>query len=168
MTFTLSCTCSLNKVKTLKLSWLMGKTKSLKALPNIYLMIHGLNTFGLIMSKLICELTLNPLLLFHHVVHIPNYSLLELNTNDGLSNPMWVLCILLLICGWWVSTSVTFKPRHTNINWILPWGIEMLVLFGNKGASRSMNWLINVEIHNNGYKTIHAQDWNEETWVYRK
>jgi hypothetical protein len=29
-------------------------------------------------------------------------------------------------------TSATFKPRHISINWVLPWGIETLVLFGNK------------------------------------
>jgi len=54
------------------------------------------------------------------------------------------------------STSATFKLGHTNINWVLPWGIGMLVFFGNKGASRLMNWLINVEIPNNGCKTLHA------------
>jgi hypothetical protein len=53
-------------------------TRSLKASPNICLVIHGLGTFGLIISKLECELTFNPLLLFHHVVHIPKYSLVEL------------------------------------------------------------------------------------------
>jgi len=55
-----------------------GKTRSLKVSPNICPMIHGLSTFGPIISKLVCELILNPLLLFHHVVHIPKYSLLEL------------------------------------------------------------------------------------------
>jgi hypothetical protein len=45
---------------------------------NICRMIHGLGIFGPIISKLVCELTFNPLLLFHHVVHIPKYSLLEL------------------------------------------------------------------------------------------
>jgi hypothetical protein len=34
--------------------------------------------FGPIISKLERELTLNPLLLLHHVVHIPKYSLFEL------------------------------------------------------------------------------------------
>ncbi len=45
---------------------------------NICPMIHGLDTFGPIISKLVQELTFNPLLLFHHVVHIPKYSFLEL------------------------------------------------------------------------------------------
>ncbi len=55
--------------KALKPPWLVGKTRSLKASLNIYLMIHGLDIFLPIISKLVCELTLNPLLLFHHVVH---------------------------------------------------------------------------------------------------
>jgi hypothetical protein len=58
----------------------MGETRSLKASPNIYSVIHGLNSFGPIISKLVHELTLNPLLLFHHVVHVPKYSLFELKT----------------------------------------------------------------------------------------
>jgi hypothetical protein len=40
--------------------------------------IHGLDIFGPIISKLVCELTLKPLLLLHHVVHNPKYSLFEL------------------------------------------------------------------------------------------
>ncbi len=56
----------------------MGKTKSLKASPNIYPVIHGLDIFGRIIPKLVYELTLNPLLLLHHVVHIPKYSIFEL------------------------------------------------------------------------------------------
>jgi hypothetical protein len=78
MTFTPSCTCPLNQVKTLKPSGLVGKIRSLKTSRNIYLVIHGLGTFGPIISKLVCELTFNPLLLFHHVVHILKYSLFEL------------------------------------------------------------------------------------------
>ncbi len=27
------------------------------------------------------------------------------------------------------STSATFKPRHININWVLPWGIENIGSF---------------------------------------
>jgi hypothetical protein len=57
-----------------------------------------------------------------------------------------------------VSTSATFKPWHTNINWVLPRGIETLVFFGNKKASRSTNWLVSVEIHDNDYKTLHAHN----------
>jgi hypothetical protein len=34
--------------------------------------------FWTYISKLIRELTLNPLLLLHHVMHIPKYSLFEL------------------------------------------------------------------------------------------
>jgi hypothetical protein len=56
----------------------MGKTKPLKVSPNIYPMIHGLDIFEPIISKSIRELTLNPLLLLHHVVHIPKYSFFEL------------------------------------------------------------------------------------------
>jgi hypothetical protein len=60
------------------------------------------------------------------------------------------------------STSATFKLRHTNINWVLPWGIEMLVFFGNKKDSRLTNWLVSVETHDNRCKTLHAHNWNEE------
>jgi len=56
----------------------MKETKSLKVSPNIYLVIHGLDILGPIISKLVRELILNPLLLFHHVVHIPKYSFFEL------------------------------------------------------------------------------------------
>jgi hypothetical protein len=56
----------------------MGETRSLKASPKIYPMIHGFDIFGPVISKSVCELTLNPLLLLHHVVHIPKYSLFEL------------------------------------------------------------------------------------------
>jgi hypothetical protein len=49
-------------------------------------------------------------------------------------------------------TSATFKPKHTNINWVLPQGIETLVIFGNKKALRSADWLVSVNIHNNGWK----------------
>ncbi len=45
------------------------------------------------------------------------------------------------------STNATFKPGRTNINWVLPWGIEMLVIFGNKRASKLTNWLVSVETH---------------------
>jgi hypothetical protein len=38
-----------------------------------------------------------------------------------------------------VSMSATFKPGYTNIKWVLPWGIETLVLFGYKKASRLTN-----------------------------
>ncbi len=50
----------------------------LKASPNICPMIHGVGTFGPIIFKLVHELAFNPLLLSHHVVHIPKYSLFEL------------------------------------------------------------------------------------------
>jgi hypothetical protein len=76
-------------------------------------------------------------------------------------------CIYRFVDGG-ASISATFKPGHTNTNWILPWGIEMLVIFGNKGVLKSTNWLVNVETHNNGCKTLHAHDWNEETRVPKK
>jgi len=65
--------------------------------------------------------------------------------------PPWIkvetsMMDLAIPCGYCVSCcrlvdggalmSATFKLDHTSINWILPWGIEMLVFFGNKGASR--------------------------------
>jgi hypothetical protein len=50
----------------------------LKTSPNICPVIRGLDTFGPIVANLVCELTFNPLLLFHHVVHIPKYPLFEL------------------------------------------------------------------------------------------
>ncbi len=55
-----------------------GEKKIIKSFTRHLPMIHGLDTFKPIIFKLVCELTLNPLLLFHHVVHIPKYSLLEL------------------------------------------------------------------------------------------
>ncbi len=53
------------------------------------------------------------------------------------------------------STSVAFKPRHTNIHWILPWGIETLVVLRDKRASRFANYSFSVDTHNNGCKTLH-------------
>ncbi len=61
------------------------------------------------------------------------------------------------------STSATFKPGHTSIDWILPWGIETIVLFGNKRASRLVDWLVSVETQNNKFKTLHAHGQNEKT-----
>jgi hypothetical protein len=55
-----------------------GEKKIIENFTQHLSMIHGLDTFKLIIFKLVCELTLNPLLLFHHVMHIPKYSLLEL------------------------------------------------------------------------------------------
>jgi hypothetical protein len=55
-----------------------------------------------------------------------------------------------------VSMNATFKLKHTHINWVLPWGIELLVFFGNKRVSRSADWLVNVEIQNNSWKTLYA------------
>jgi hypothetical protein len=63
--------------------------------------------------------------------------------------------------------NATFKPRHTNIHWILPWGIETLVHFENKATSSSVDWLFSVETYNNSYKTLHAHNWNEETWIFQ-
>jgi hypothetical protein len=53
------------------------------------------------------------------------------------------------------SMSVAFKPIHTNIHWILPWGIETLVVLREKRASRLVDWLVSVDTHNNGCKTLH-------------
>ncbi len=44
--------------EALKPSWLVGETRSLKVSPNIYSVIHGLDIFGPIISKLVPELTL--------------------------------------------------------------------------------------------------------------
>jgi len=54
-----------------------GKNKIIKSFTQHYPMIHGFDIFGPIISKLVCELTINPLLLLHHVVHIPKYSFFE-------------------------------------------------------------------------------------------
>jgi hypothetical protein len=67
-----------------------------------------------------------------------------------------------------VSTSGTLKLGHISINWVLPWDIEMLVLFGNKGAPKLVDWLVSVETHNKGCKTLHAHGWNEKMRVYQK
>jgi hypothetical protein len=37
-----------------------------------------------------------------------------------------------------------------------------------KRVSRLTNWLVSVEIHDNGYKTLRAHNWNEEMWVHKK
>jgi hypothetical protein len=68
-----SCTCPLNWVKAFKPSQTMREIKSLKAWPNICLVIHALSTFGPIIFSFVCDLTFNPLLLFHHVVCIAKY-----------------------------------------------------------------------------------------------
>jgi hypothetical protein len=46
----------MNQVKALKPSWLVGETRSLKISHNIYLVIHGFDIFGPIISKLVREL----------------------------------------------------------------------------------------------------------------
>ncbi len=50
----------------------MGETKSLKTSSKICLVIHGFGTFGPIISKLVCELTFNPVFL------------VDVTINDGL------------------------------------------------------------------------------------
>jgi hypothetical protein len=155
-TFTPPCTCPLNHVKTLKLSWLMDELRSLKVSPNIYLVIHGFNTFGPIISNLVHELTLNPLLLFHHVMHIQKYPRIKVQTPMIQTIPCGYCVFCCRFVDGWALTSATFKLRHTSINWVLPWGIEILVLFENKRASRLANWLVIVEICNSGCKTLHA------------
>jgi hypothetical protein len=86
-----------------------------------------------------------------------------------LHNNLWmhiVSCCKFVDGG--ALMNATFKPGHTSINLVLPWGIETLVLFGNKRASRLTNWLVSVETHDNDYKTLHAHSWNEETQVHKK
>jgi hypothetical protein len=51
---------------------------------------------------------------------------------------MHIVCCCRFVDGG-ASTSATFKPRHTSINLVLPWGIETLFLFRNKRASRLTN-----------------------------
>jgi hypothetical protein len=55
-----------------------GKNKIIKTSPDICSVIHGFSISRPIISKLVHALTFNPLLLFHHVVHIPKYSFFEL------------------------------------------------------------------------------------------
>jgi hypothetical protein len=86
-----------------------------------------------------------------------------------LHNNLWmhiVSCCKFVDGG--VLMNATFKLGHTNINLVLPWGIETLVRFGNKRASRLTNWLVSVETHDNGCKTLNAHSWNEETQVHKK
>ncbi len=55
-----------------------------------------------------------------------------------------------------------------NIHWILPWGIEMLIVYGETKTLRSMDWLVIVETRNNGCKTLHPHDRDEKVQVYKK
>jgi hypothetical protein len=86
------CTCPLNWVKTFKPSQVMGEIRSLKAWPNIWLVIHALGTFGLIIFNLVCDLIFNPLLLFHHVVCIPKYPFLKLRKTPMIPCGYYVSC----------------------------------------------------------------------------
>jgi hypothetical protein len=86
-----------------------------------------------------------------------------------LHNNLWmhiVSCYKFVDGG--ALMNATFKPGHTNINSILPWGIETSVLSRNKRASRLTKWLGSVETHDNGCKTLHAHSSNEETQVHKK
>jgi hypothetical protein len=85
-----------------------------------------------------------------------------------MHNNLWIHIICCKFMDGGALMSATFKPKHTNINWVFPWGIETLVLFGNKRVSRSTNWLVSVEIHDNNCKTLHAHNWNEKTQVHKK
>jgi len=153
-TFTPSCTCPLNHVKTLKLSWLMGEIRSLKASPNIYLMIHGFDTWTFYF-QLGTWINSQSIIVVPPCYAYPKISILWIK----IKTPM----IQTIPCGYCCRlvdggalTSATFKLGHTNINWVLPRGIENLVFFENKRALKSTHWLVSVEIHNNGCKTLHA------------
>jgi hypothetical protein len=86
-----------------KHSWLVGETRSLKASPNIYLVIHGFNIFGPIISNMVHELTLNPLLVFHHVMHIPKYSLFELRYKHQWSKQSHGGIVYFVVYLWMVG-----------------------------------------------------------------
>jgi hypothetical protein len=55
-----------------------GRNKVIESFIQHYLVIHGFDIFGPIISNVVHELTFNPLLVFHHVMHIPKYPLFEL------------------------------------------------------------------------------------------
>ncbi len=55
-----------------------GRNKIIESFTQHLLSDSWLDIFGPIISKLVRELTLKSLLLLHHVVHIPKYSLFEL------------------------------------------------------------------------------------------
>jgi hypothetical protein len=101
--------------------------------------IHGLGIFGPVIFNLVHELTFNSLLLFHHIVHIPKYPLLEIKTLMiwAISCGYHVSCFRFVNGG--VSMSTTFKLGNTNIYGVLPWVIGTLILFGNEGVSRLAN-----------------------------
>ncbi len=83
------------------------------------MVIHGFNTLGPIISNLVCELTFNPLLFFHHVVHIPKYSLLDFKVEMSMMD-LPIPCGYCVFCYRFVNggalRNATFKPRYTNVN----------------------------------------------------
>ncbi len=143
-------------MKTLKPSWFMGKTRSLKASPNICSVIHGLDTFGPIISNL--WINFQSFIVVPPCYAYPKISTLRIKVKTPMiqATPGGYCVSFCRFVDGGVLTSATFKPWHISINEVLPWGIEILVFFGNKKVSKSSNWMFNVEIHNNNYKTLHA------------
>jgi hypothetical protein len=81
--------------------------------------------------------------------------------------------IQIITCGYCVFCYrlwmvALWQPGCISIHWILLWDIEPLVLFEDERALRLENWLVSVETHSNGYKTLHEHGWNEKTHVYKK
>ncbi len=171
MTFAPSCTCPLNQMKAFKPSSFVIKTRSLKVSPNICSMIYGLDTFWPIIFQVGTWINSQSIIVVPPCCAYPKKIIPWIKVKTPMMD-------LTIPCGYCVSycrlvdgaalMSATFKPKHTNINWASTWGIEMLVFFGNKRVSRSTDWLVNVEIHNNSYKTLYAHGWNEEMRVYKK
>jgi hypothetical protein len=89
-----------------------GRNKVMKTSPNICLVIHGFNTFGPIIFKLVRELTLNPLLLFHHVVHISKYGLLELRWKHQWWTWQSHVGIMYLVVDLWIVGLQRVPPSN--------------------------------------------------------
>jgi hypothetical protein len=64
----------MNQMKTLKLLWIMIKARVIQSFTQHLPSDSWIQYFCSIIFNLVCDLILNLLLLFHHVVHIPNYS----------------------------------------------------------------------------------------------
>jgi hypothetical protein len=73
--------------------------------------------FWNIIFNLVCNLTLNPLLLFHHVVHIPNYlcifKLGYLNMNVGID--LWMMGLQQMLHSS-QNTQTSIEFYHGAIN----------------------------------------------------
>ncbi len=57
---------------------------------------------------------------------------------------LWIhiVCCCRFVDGG-ASTSAKFKPRHTSINWVLPWGMKHLFFLETKGLQgRWIDWLV--------------------------